>query len=106
MNIYRKISKNVEKKFEIVLEKDEYLINKKGETKEYSRVIKYNDNLKAPIEKGTVVGVVQTVDSDGNVLKSANLIVNDDVKKSSLWDYIVYVINTYIMRELKSDIKM
>lgn len=96
-----KISKNVSSEFEAILEKDEYLISKKGENKEYNKIIKYNENLKAPIAKDTVVGVVQFVDGGGSVLHETNLVINKEVEKSNLWEYIVYVMNTYIMRELK-----
>ena len=96
-----KISKNVGDKFEVVLQKDEYLVSKKGESKEYTKTIKYTENLKAPIASGTVVGTAQFLDKDGNVFKETNLIVNQNVDKSNLWEYIVYVMNTYIMRQLK-----
>ncbi len=96
-----KISKNVNCEAEIILEKDEYLISKKGESKEYDRVVEYNQNLKAPIAKGTVVGVLKFVDKASNVLMQTNLIVNQDVVKSTLWDYMVYVMNTYMIKGLK-----
>lgn len=99
-----KISKNVEEEFEVIIQKDEYLISKKGESKECNRVVKYNENLKAPLAKNSVVGTVQFVDSESNILQETNIIINKDVEKSTLWDYMVYVMNTYIMREPKTTI--
>lgn len=99
-----KISKNVNCMPQIVLEKDEYLVSKKGENKEVTKVIEYNENLKAPIVKGAVVGTLKFVDNDGNVVHQTNLVIDQDVTKSTLWDYMVYIVNTYTMKELKGDV--
>ena len=96
------ISKHVGEQFEVVLEKDEYLISKKGETKEYNKVKKYNENLQAPILKGTPVGKVQFLDNEGNILYEANLVINQDANKSTLWEYMVHTINIYTMKGLKT----
>jgi len=97
-----KISKNVSCEVEVVVENDEYLISKKGESKEYNKVIEYNKNLKAPITNGTVVGKLKFIDKDGNLLHETNIIVNQDVVKSTLWEYMVYIMNTYMIKELKN----
>lgn len=96
------ISKHVGEQFAVVLERDEYLINKKGESKEHNKVIKYNANLQAPILKGTCVGTIQFVDNDGNVLRESNLVIDQDVNKSNLWEYIMYTINIFTMKGLKT----
>lgn len=96
------ISKHVGEQFEVVLERDEYLISKKGENNEYKKVIKYNENLQAPILKGTSVGKLQFIDDAGNVLYEANLVINQDANKSKLWEYIVHTINIYTMKGLKT----
>ena len=95
------ISKHVGKTFNIVLESDEYLVNKKGEKKEYTKVVKYNENLKAPLAKGSKVGKLQFLDNSGTVLRETNVIINEDVYKSNLWEYIVYMTNMYSMKALK-----
>lgn len=97
-----KINKNITKTIDLTLQTDEYLVSKKGENKETKRVIRYNENLKAPITKNAVVGKMQFVDESGNVVRETNLITNQDIEKSSLWDYIVHIMNTYIIRELKT----
>lgn len=99
-----RISKNVNSEIEIFIQNDEYLVSKKGENKEYNRVIEYNNNLKAPIVKGSVVGMLKFIDDEGNVLSETNLIINQDVKKSTLWDYMVYIMNTFMVKGLKNDI--
>jgi len=97
-----KINKNISDTIELVLKDDEYLVSKKGEGKDVKRVIQYNEVLKAPIIKDTVVGKLQFVDESGNVIHETELIASKDVQKSSLWDYMVYIMNTYIIRELKN----
>ena len=96
------ISKHVGERFEVVLEKDEYLVSKKGESKECNRIIKYNEGLKAPLLKYSTVGTIQYLDNDGNVLREGNIIINQDVNKSTLWEYIIYTINIYTMKSLKT----
>ena len=97
-----RINKNISNKVKVVLEKDEYIISKKGETKEYIKTIKYNDMLKAPIEKGAVVGTMEFKDKEGNVIYNANLIIDQNIDKSSLWEYIVYITNIFTIKELKN----
>lgn len=95
------ISKHIGELVDVVLEKDEYLISKKGETKEYTKVIKYNEDMKAPIGKNTSVGKVEFVANDGNILHQADLILTQDVAKSNLWDYIIYMVDIYTMKGMK-----
>lgn len=97
-----KISKNVGKEFEAVLSKDEYLISKKGETKDCNKVIVYNSNVQAPLTKNSVVGKVQFVDNEGNVIRETELIIKEDVQKSTLWDYIIYIMDVFTMKGLKT----
>ena len=95
------ISKHIGELVDVVLENDEYLISKKGETKEYKKVIKYNEDMKAPIEKNTSVGKVQFVANDGSVLREGNLILTKDIDKSNLWEYILYMVDIYTMKNIK-----
>ena len=97
-----RVNKNISNKVKLVLEKDEYIISKKGETKEYIKTIKYNNVLKAPMEKGTVVGNIEYKDKEGNLIYNANLVTEQDVEKSSLWEYIVYITNIFTIKELKT----
>lgn len=95
------ISKHIGELVDVVLEKDEYLISKKGEEKEYTKVIKYNEDMRAPIQKGTSVGKVEFVANDGSVLHQANLILTQEISKSNLWDYIIYMVDIFTMKGMK-----
>ncbi len=95
------VSKHIGELVDVVLEKDEYLISKKGETKEYTKVIKYNEDMKAPIAKNTCVGKVEFVANDGSILREANLILTQDVTKSNLWEYIICMVDIFTMKGMK-----
>ncbi len=97
-----KISKHITKEVDVVLEKDEYLISKKGEAKEYTKVVKYNDNLKAPINKNTPIGKLQFLANDGSVLREANLMLTEDAYKSNLWEYIMHIVDLFTMKGMKT----
>jgi len=96
------ISKHIGRKISVVLENDEYLISKKGETKEYTMIIKYKDNLKAPMKKNESVGKVQFVSNEGNVLRESNIILTEDIDKSNLWEYIIYMVDIFTMKSMKT----
>ncbi len=96
------INKHIGDKINLVLANDEYLVSKKGEDKQYTKNIVYNENLKAPITKDTVVGQLQFIDNEGKVLSKTDIIVKEDVAKSTLWEYITHVINIYTITGLKS----
>lgn len=97
-----RISKNVGNIWDVVLLKDEYLVTKKGDNREYTKVIKYRENLQAPIAKGTTVGKVEFIDSKGDIMYKTDLIISQDVVKSNLWEYITYMVNIFTMKEAKT----
>ena len=96
-----RISKHIGKEFDSVLSKDEYLITKRGETKECDKVVVYNSDVRAPLTKNSVVGKVQFIDNEGNIIREAELVINEDVQKSTLWNYLIYIIDMFTMKGLK-----
>lgn len=46
------------------------------------------DKLKAPINKGDVVGIAEVIDKDGNVIEEVDVTVKEDVKKANILDYL------------------
>jgi len=96
------ISKHIGELVDVVLERDEYLISKKGENKEYTKIVKYNENIHAPIKKNTAIGNIEFVANDGSVLRQSNLILTQDVAKSNLWEYIIYMVNIFTIKGMKS----
>jgi D-alanyl-D-alanine carboxypeptidase (penicillin-binding protein 5/6) len=57
-------------------------INDEETNYDYNIVI---NNTKLPLNKGDTIGYVEILDSDGNIIKEEDLIVNKDIKKASIW---------------------
>lgn len=54
---------------------------------DYSFNIKV-DKIEAPIKKDSVVGIAEVIDSEGNIIKEAEIIVKDDIVRANFWDYL------------------
>lgn len=64
------------------------LLIKKGDQSEgYEHIIKTNKKISAPIEKGNVLGEIQTV-KDNKVINVFPLIAESSVEKANIWDMI------------------
>lgn len=50
------------------------------------------EKVKAPISKGQVLGQANLLDSEGNVVKSVDLIANCDVQCKTYWDYVQQIV--------------
>lgn len=83
-----------QKEIEVLFEKDFYNLTKKGEKCEFKTKIQMNENLKAPLKKGDVVGKAFVV-KDGVVIGEINLIANNDVQKSTYKDSLNKVIDNF-----------
>lgn len=72
---------------------------KKNETKDYSyNITKYS--VSAPLKKGDVVGSIEVIDNNGQVVKNTDLIINEDIDKHSFfslyYDMLKKIINGYL----------
>lgn len=92
------INKNVDQKVDIIFEEEKYLITKKGENTECAKNVIYNDKIVAPIKAGDVIGKVEYLNSESKKIGEVNLIASKDVPKTSLWNYIRYVTNVYLLK--------
>jgi D-alanyl-D-alanine carboxypeptidase (penicillin-binding protein 5/6) len=54
---------------------------------EYTFNIKV-DTIEAPIKKNTVVGTVEIIDNEGNIVLEKEIIVKEDIKKANFWNYL------------------
>lgn len=71
---------------------------KQNEEKSYSyNITKYKVN--APVNKGDVVGKLEVIDNNGKIVKTVDVIMNEDIKKNNFftlyWDLFKKVINGY-----------
>lgn len=46
------------------------------------------DKIKAPIKNMTIVGKVDIIDSNGNIIKEADIIVKENIEKANFWNYL------------------
>lgn len=87
------INKNLTKKYDVVLDEDACLLYEKGREIEYNETIEYNMELRAPITKNTAVGIITiTNKADGSVIAKKDIVVTEDIGKSDLKDYYIYLI--------------
>lgn len=60
------------------------LISKSDKTEEYSYNIKVN-KVKAPINSGQTVGIVEILDNEGLVVREEELTIKENIQKATLW---------------------
>ena len=71
----------------LVLLKDATKLQKvTEEEKEYTFNIKLNKIIKAPIKKGDIIGKVQIIDSESNIILESDITIKENIKKANLWD--------------------
>lgn len=46
------------------------------------------DKIKAPVKNMTIVGKVDIIDSNGNIIKEADIIVKENIEKANFWNYL------------------
>lgn len=82
------VSKGKDQKVSLVAPQQISILMKKSEKlDEYEQILKIKENVKAPIEKGDVLGEIQTV-KNGNIVSTVPLIADSDVAKGNLLDMI------------------
>ena len=88
------VTKGVESNIDIVLESDMGALIQKGKEKEIVQNITLEESLKAPINKGQVVGEVNYILEDKTIAK-ANLVAAKEIKKVSFINYSVNIIDRW-----------
>lgn len=78
----------------LYIEQDVTILSKVTDDKEeYTYNLKVGE-LKAPIPSGEVVGSLEVMDGDGNIVKEVDVVVKDEIKKASIFDSFARVFNT------------
>ena len=83
-----------ESELEVVCEKPIYIFSKKGEKRAFDIDFKPFDSIKAPVNKGDVVGKVFIFDN-GNEVANALAIANQSIDKMTYFDTIKNVIDNF-----------
>ncbi len=93
-----KINKNISIEAQVTNKEQVALLVNKGSNIDVQESIQYDTNLKAPILKGTVVGkIIYTNKNTGEEVGNSELVLTDDVQKSTIKDYIYSFVHKYIM---------
>ena len=94
-----KVNKNIENMAKVYLENNVSILMKKGEQIETSENIIYNENITAPLNAGDIIGKIEIINSKTNELVgTSNLIIKEDINKSSFNDYLLKMLNMSIMK--------
>lgn len=56
------------------------------EENEYTFNIKMDKKIKAPIKNGDVIGSVEIIDNEGNIILEKPVTIKENIKKANLWD--------------------
>ena len=79
------IEKGMQDKATLIVKKSiTELISKNDKPEEYSYNIKVN-KVKAPINSGQTVGIVEILDNEGLVVREEELTIKENIKKATLW---------------------
>ena len=88
-----KINKSLVSKFDVTISEDVNVLYEKGKEVEYDKQIIYNANLKAPILKNTPIGKICITNKvDGSLVSEKDIVINEDIFKSKLMEYYVFLI--------------
>lgn len=90
-----KVNKNLNSNVDIVLESDISILTEKGKKLEYDKEINIEKEYIAPMKKGDKVGTVTYKDKDGNEVGTVNVVINQDVDKSGIVDYLKLAFKIY-----------
>lgn len=93
------INKYINSKVDVKIENEISVLINKGEDIETINEIKYNDNIQAPIKKGSVIGKLIIKNKANNQeVANCNLVIDKDINKSTLGEYYKYMIKRFTMR--------
>ena len=82
------VEKGKIKEVEVYLKEDATeILNVTEKPSDYTFNIKV-DKITAPIKSGTIVGTAEIIDSNGNIINEAEIIVKEDIEKAGFFDYL------------------
>ena len=94
-----KVNKNINQSAKVYLENSISVLSKKGEKLETTENIVYNENITAPLKASDCIGKIEIKNKETNeIIGTSNLIVKEDINKSSFNDYLVKSLNMSIMK--------
>lgn len=92
------VNKNISQRLETRIENDIYRLINKGQKIDTEQIITYDKNLTAEIESNQVIGKLEVYDKNTNEkIGESNIISNTELAKSTLKEYIFFVINKFFI---------
>lgn len=90
----QKIEKGNVTSTKLYIEQDVTILSKVTDDKEEFTYNLVTDDLKAPILAGEVVGSLEVIDKNGNIVKEVDVVVKEEIKKASILDLFTRVFQT------------
>lgn len=88
------VDKNVTEKLKTKICDDVYALCKKGEESQFETNIIYDENIRAPLHEGDVIGKIQVL-NNGEVFDEKDIVCINDVFKSNFLDYFLFIVNNF-----------
>lgn len=89
------IPKSKTEDIEIYSERDIKIFSSKKEKVNARVQITINKNLKAPLKADSIIGTIEALDAEGNVLSASNLRLKNDVRKQSYLDSLREILKNW-----------
>jgi D-alanyl-D-alanine carboxypeptidase (penicillin-binding protein 5/6) len=89
------INKGVQNSVNLVFENDSGVLLKKSNSSEIKQELSINENIEAPISKGTTLGSMNYY-IDDNLISSVNLVAETDVSKKTLLNTFNYICTNWL----------
>ena len=94
-----KINKYLGDKIDAVIQNDISMLNERGNKVEFNKEIVMDNKVCAPLKKGDKVGEVIYKNESGEEIGKVNVIINKNIKKSGVLDYIKKGLKIYTISE-------
>ncbi|QSZ26488.1 D-alanyl-D-alanine carboxypeptidase [Aceticella autotrophica] len=89
------VLKGNENKVDAIANYDEYILLKKGQSKNIKEKIEMNKYIYAPVKKGTKIGVIKVFDGN-NIIKTIDLYTAKDIKKSNVFNFYKKITKSWL----------
>lgn len=95
------INKHVTCKITPKYEADSNIVHEKGQNINFTQDISYIGGLTAPIAKGTIIAKATFRNESQEILTETNIIVAEDISRSTFLEYLAYVFDTFGMHRMR-----
>ena len=91
----KKIVIGIDRPIGYVHKKDKYSLSEKSNNKDIKRRVFVNEDIKAPVKKGEVLGYVEFV-SDGKVIDKVEIVSENEVNKKGIGQMIGDIVKGFM----------